>query len=151
MKKLPNIDLNMSNAPLPNPNMLPSSEWPMCSQKDVFFQNPPTINVVSYSSSGRSLSLSYTYDLYSKAGVSNSVPKIKVRYRNDIYGNSGILKEVSTTGYGGVVSMALPELPAGIYYLKADINDGIYSKTVDVGVFRVVGVPVRPCPSCNPL
>jgi len=124
-----------------------------CSMDEVYVQNRPIINKISFSSTNRSVVLSYEISQFSRAHIENFQPKIYVKWKEDVYGDYGASGEVTLNSLLGTITISNLKIGsgAGLFKLEARVYDGSYSTTLDIGTIRVAGIPKPPCPTCNPL
>lgn len=122
-----------------------------CSKDDIFVQNAPTIEVFSYNSSARTVTISYSYDgLYSKAAREGTSATLVLEFIHDLFGNI-VTSKRTAYAYSAVVTESLPNLQPGEYKVRASIFDGTFSTPKKViGTYIVPGTPVQPCPRCYP-
>lgn len=122
-----------------------------CSKDDIFVQNAPTIQVFSYNSSARTVTVSYSYDgLYSKAGRDGTSATIVIEYVNTLFGNV-VTSRRQAYAYSAVVTESLANLQPGEYTVRVSLFDGTFSTPKRVaGTYLVPGTPKQPCPTCYP-
>lgn len=123
----------------------------ICSTKSVMVQKQPQIAKVSLGKYGNQIDVSVTYsvDKYSKAKIKNQSPQIKFRYVSE-EGEFNTSNWVNVGLNSNNYSTRLTTQYAGIFNVTAYINDGTYTRSVNLGKVEVGGETHRPCPTCHP-